>query len=144
MDHHDIILSHYHTAQMTAANNQRQHLNRQLHAHGDAESRAFYAERGQQQANQALAQEQQEHAVTRAAMTRLLAENIAYMKLVRHLAERWAGHENKTADELRQAWLNDAKTRADSIEATPGNDVLLRRDMEVLRDAARLFPKQLR
>lgn len=141
MDHDDTVQAHFRTALVTAANNQRQHLNRQLHAQGDAESRAFYAEQGQQRAEQALQAEQQEHAATCRAMTRLLAQNIGLRKSLAHLGERYATHEGKTVEELREAFAKDSKRRGEEIFAHPDNDALLRRDVDILRNAERLIPK---
>ena len=91
--HDDVTLQLYGTAQMTAINNQRQQLNRQVHAQGDAEDRAFHAERELLRMKQAHENEQREHALTQAAMVRLLADNIGMQKILRYLAERWAAGE---------------------------------------------------
>ena len=138
--HDDIATQLYATAHITAVNNQRQHLNRQTYAQGDAESRAFHAERALLGMKQAHENEQREHALTRLAMTRLLAVNIGLRRAVGHLAEKWAGHDGATPEAFKAAVLAEAEATADTIQHKPANAPLFARDLDILREAQRLGP----
>lgn len=142
MDHDDIIRSHYQTAQLTAINNQRRQTNRQMYANEDAESRAFHAERellGMRQAHEA---EQCEHALTRLALKQLLAQNIGLQKAVQHLAKKWAPVDGTTTEAFTAGVLTKGEAIAKALCLDATNDTKFTRDVERLREAQRLGPKQ--
>lgn len=109
---------------------------------GDAEDRAFYAERALREARGALEIELQEHAATRAALRRLLSYNFGLKRVLRQLAEKWAVAEGGAAEDLRQAYLTQACQKGDRLLAAPEFQQRLRDDIEVLRDAERLIPRR--
>ncbi len=140
MADHDATMNLWATARGTHIDNTRRQQRRQSTAREEAEDRAFFGERAQRQAESNLSHERQEHALTKLAMQRLIAQNEAMRRTFKLLTERWVSTQGVTVDDMAQAFQRDSETLAQVLLDKPGNGPKLDQQVERLRDAQRVMP----
>lgn len=143
MTDHDATMNLWATARMTHIDNNRRQQRRQAIGREEAEDRAFFGERAQRQAEGSLAHERQEHALTKLALQRLIAQSEAMRRTFKLLAERWAPMGGVTVDDMAKTFARDSESMAQVLLDKPGNGPKLEREVERLRDAQRVMPKAL-
>lgn len=142
MTDHDINMRLLATARMTHIDNNRRQQRRQATAREEAEDRAFFGERAQRRAEDALRHEQQEHNLTMLALQRVIARNEAMRRTMRLLFEKWAPLDGSAATDMEAAFEKQCDAKVQEWLDTPAKQLVLERAAEHQRDRLRVVPKR--